>query len=612
MNDLDLLRRFEPVIRYTQGEMFFPCSVKGYLAHCSLWRQTAGEQPKMLLPPGSVTQEVLADYSFQENANELYLRFVDEPLHPLAYQRWRHRPEYPQFDSVGRLSRVGLPGRLAEALFEFSLLARGRVPGGTTGRAEQQYRQQMVEDPRYVYYGRVLQDAGYTILHYLFFYAMNDWRSSFHGVNDHESDWEQIFVYLTAEGDTYTPRWVAFAAHDFSGDDLRRRWDDPDLEKVDNDHVVVNAGAGSHAAYVLPGEYLMQVEPEVIKPLKQVLRPTRKFLAEILNTSTDIVPADLDAPLISLAFVDYARGDGKAIGPSQDAVWSPELLSDDLPWVSAYRGLWGLDTRDPIGGERAPAGPKFDRDGTVRHAWRDPLGWAGLDKVPTPASLETEITATTDALQWEADEIWAAIEEKRTALRASGLTVQALSRTPNLARQVEEQHKALVENEKELDKLSKQRAAILERRRVLETYLERVQQGDPGDPQAHLRHKAIPVPPPPPIAKALDVWAAISGAILVSVLILLVAFRPLHWPLWAMLAVLLFGAIESALRDKLTNYLLAATVVLAGLGVVVIFLGYWRWIIPGVLLFVFLYSLLTNLRELRSRHSSGVGGPTAP
>jgi hypothetical protein len=270
-----------------------------------------------------------------------------------------------------------------------------------------------------------------------------------------------------------------------------------------------------------------------------------------------------------------------------------------------------LDTRDPIGGERAPAGPKFDRDGTVRHAWRDPLGWAGLDKVPTPASMETEITATIDTLQQEADEIWGQIEEKRTTLRASGLTVQALSRTPNLARQVEQQRKGLEEIEKVVDQLSRQRAAILERRRVLETYLESVRQGAPGDPQAHLQHKAIPVPPPPPIAKALDVWAAISGALLVSVIILLVAFRPSHWPMWAMLAILLFGAIESSLRDKLTNYLLAATVVLAALGVVVLISRYWRWVIPGVLLFVFLYSLLTNLRELRSRGRSPAGGPQA-
>ena len=34
--DLDLLRGFEPIIRYNDGELFFPSSVEGYLAECDL------------------------------------------------------------------------------------------------------------------------------------------------------------------------------------------------------------------------------------------------------------------------------------------------------------------------------------------------------------------------------------------------------------------------------------------------------------------------------------------------------------------------------------------------------------------------------------------------
>ena len=62
-----------------------------------------------------------------------------------------------------------------------------------------------------------------------------------------------------------------------------------------------------------------------------------------------------------------------------------------MPWVDKYRGLWGLDTRDFIGGERAPAGPKYNRDGSVRQSWYDPLGWAGMDKVPTPLQAAQKI-----------------------------------------------------------------------------------------------------------------------------------------------------------------------------------------------------------------------------
>ena len=59
-------------------------------------------------------------------------------------------------------------------------------------------------------------------------------------------------------------------------------------------------------------------------------------------------------------------------------------------WVSGYRGLWGLYTRDPF--EGAPAGPMYNRDKTISREWFDPVGWAGLDKVPTRAEELEVIT----------------------------------------------------------------------------------------------------------------------------------------------------------------------------------------------------------------------------
>ena len=52
--------------------------------------------------------------------------------------------------------------------------------------------------------------------------------------------------------------------------------------------------------------------------------------------------------------------------------------------MNAFRGLWGLYAQDPIAGENPPAGPMYNRDGSVRAAWFDPLGFADLDKVPPP------------------------------------------------------------------------------------------------------------------------------------------------------------------------------------------------------------------------------------
>ena len=274
-----------------------------YLAQCSLWRRDAAGKGTMLLPPGAVDAETLAGFEFQILAQSCFA-LVAEPLTPLAYQAWLNRPDRPRFDSVGRLA-AWASGRLAESLFDFSLLLRGRVAGGTTARAEIQYQQMLAAEPGYVYYGRVLQSGGYTILHYLFFYAMNDWRSSFHGVNDHESDWEQIFIYLTgAETGVYTPQWVAFAAHDFSGDDLRRRWDDPELQKVDEDHAAASARRGRlprrlRRAWRIPDARrttgLAAAQPGG--------RDGAAVLADNLSTGNTGVQSPTDVPLLSLAFV---------------------------------------------------------------------------------------------------------------------------------------------------------------------------------------------------------------------------------------------------------------------------------------------------------------------
>ena len=138
---------------------------------------------------------------------------------------------------------------------------------------------------------------------------MNDYRSTFYGVNDHEADWEQVFIYLEDAPDGPKPVWIAAAAHDYTGDELRRRWDDPTLEKV-GDHLVINAGAGSHASYFERGEYLTEVPIPALRGLGSFLDVLRDFWRDTLRQPD---PGDLRAALssaLSVPFVDYARGDG--------------------------------------------------------------------------------------------------------------------------------------------------------------------------------------------------------------------------------------------------------------------------------------------------------------
>ena len=126
--------------------------------------------------------------------------------------RWNRRPDRPRFRAPGRLARVGLFARLVDAGFTASLLVRGSVPGGTAAAAAQRY-----EAIRLAIRGSSTTAAsserdGWIVLHYLFIYAMNDWRSSFFGANDHEADLEQAYVVLEAPGDRRRPRSRAGSA----------------------------------------------------------------------------------------------------------------------------------------------------------------------------------------------------------------------------------------------------------------------------------------------------------------------------------------------------------------------------------------------------------------
>jgi hypothetical protein len=344
-NDLELLRRYEPIVRYTQGEMFLPCSVEPYVERCSLWSRPANGPPAQVISAGRLTMESLCRYA-AEHQEPMFLRFVEKPLGRLEYERWR--ANRPPFHDAGRLARVGLGPRFLDSLFSLSLFLRGRVPGGTAARASIQYGEIREEHSRTPYYGRVVRREGYIALQYLFFYAMNDWRSSFYGVNDHEADWEQLFVFLEeVEGGEPRPIWLACAAHDYSGDDLRRRWDDPELNIIDG-HPVVYAGAGSHAAYFKPGEYLSSVEIKPLRPLVRGAQVVRKIWRDVLGQGEpDAFVKGVDALVVPSSTMPAGTG---VIRPIQ---WTPAPISGCRSGVDC--GL-GPRHRGHLSGEQAPAG----------------------------------------------------------------------------------------------------------------------------------------------------------------------------------------------------------------------------------------------------------------
>ncbi len=588
--DLRLLRSYEPVLRFTQGELFLPMAVERYLERCSLWRSPAAgrptrrAQPQLVCEPGQLTPTRLAQAN-EPSSRDLWLRFVADPLRRREFRAWRRAQGRARLaPGISRFAAVGLIGRLIDAVLRLSLLLRGRVPGGTAAAAQQGYH--AVADPDSCpYYGWVSRDRDFVVLQYWFLYAMNDWRSTFGGVNDHEADWEQVTVFLPdPPSRADRPAWIAFSSHDETGDDLRRRADDPDIQWRGT-HPVVLVGAGSHSGAYLPGDYLVTVEPPALRRLIGALRRLTRLLLPWTRSHAGTA--------FGIPFIDYHRGDGAGVGPGEAMQWRPVLVDDDTPWLRDYQGLWGLDTGDPFGGERAPAGPRYERGGSVRLCWSDPVGWAGLDKEPpSPLAeqriMEGRITELAAQLAVVAGELAARGDE----LRRVRIGSRVLGSSGNLA--------ALAALETSVAQARERRRSLTTERAALTRVL--ADGLPPADPHAHLRHRAAPnVDPARTRHRILRVWSAVSASILLAGLaVVVLGHLGALLPAIGSLALVMLCA-EAFARRHLAQFLAGLlAIAVAGAAAWLIaeaVIGNWRLTVAVVLIVAAVALLLANIRD---------------
>lgn len=605
--DLALLQRFEPVLRFTKGERFFPMDVERYVESSSLWVQRPNQEALCLLSKNELELDDLAQPLPDEFGAVHFLKLT-EPLNAAEmalYTLQRSRSERQSEDVFhagrGRLARVGYISRLVDAGFALTLLARGRVPGDNAAAAIINYRYLQDQEESYRYYGRVVRENGWIILQYWFFYMFNSWRSGFFGANDHESDWEMICVYLSESptGDI-EPEWVAYASHDYAGDDLRRRWDDPEVEKV-GEHPVIYAGAGSHASYYQAGEYLTELELSFLAPVMAVTDRLQSLWHQKLQQYKVELPEDEPeqaSNLFRIPFVDYARGDGLTIGPGQQRAWErPGLLNPIPKWVSNYRGLWGLYTRDPF--EDAPAGPMYNRDGSVRRSWYDPLGWAGLDKVP-PRHDALEIVCTQQAiLTKQRLEAQTSIEEKSHQLKTLGIEAASMRGQPHLSKMYEAYEEQIATLSKEIDQLRAQLACDEALLASLAQYKRQVEAGELGDPRSHIHRAHQPASDAHlRMSRLAETWAAASIGLTLLGIVALAQFAPNSIALGIVTIMILFVFIEAGFRGQLIRLITGITIGLAVFSALIILYEFFNPIMIVAVLVTGSYLLWENLREL--------------
>jgi len=596
-SDLELLRRYEPVVRYTQGEQFYPTHVEDYVKESSLWAHYPDGHDELLVKQDDMTLEKLVEPRPAVFGTVHYLRFIEtlslaESAQVLADQtRLRNQLKDRFHAGLGRLARGGMLPRVVDALFTVSFLLRGRVPAASAAAAELDYYHMRTQEDKYVYYGRVVRQNGWVALQYWFFYCYNSWRSGFHGVNDHESDWEMIIVYLYEDDGRVLPEWAAYASHDFHGDDLRRRWDDNRELDFANGHPVVYAGAGSHASYFRRGEYQAEANLDLPSWVRSVLNGWNKFWTETMGQSkTDP---------FRIPFVDFARGDGLSIGPGQAKEWSPELIDESTPWVSQYRGLWGLFAKDPISGENAPAGPMYNRDGSPRSSWYDPLGFAGLDKVPPPPDALRLLEANCAGIKKRQTELSTLIPDKAAELQSLGIKLKGMEDNPHLAKQyvtLEKKINVMAEEVRGLRREYSENAALLE---GLQERLGRYRKGQKDAPHAHIRHMAMPVKTTlMRFDRVGETWAAISLSLLLFGIVALLLLSSNYLLGGLVIIMLLFVVLESILRGAFTQTMAQITALLALVSGLILLFHFWKFILVVALLAAASFLLLQRLREL--------------
>lgn len=93
MNELELLERYEPVLRFAKSERFFPMAVEHYLERCSLF----ASGPQGVLELFAHQQEPLIARLGGLESEQFFLRFVNKPLNDYDAWMW-----------LGALSAAGI------------------------------------------------------------------------------------------------------------------------------------------------------------------------------------------------------------------------------------------------------------------------------------------------------------------------------------------------------------------------------------------------------------------------------------------------------------------------------------------------------------------------
>jgi hypothetical protein len=242
----------------------------------------------------------------------------------------------------------------------------------------------------------------------------------------------------------------------------------------------------------------------------------------------------------------------------------------------------------------------YNHDKSVWHEWYDPVGWAGLDKVPTQAEALSAVLKQRSEVAARCEKLQTEIEQKSHQLKRLGVEVAAMRGQSHLAAPYRAKKTQLDELSEEVDQLRAQLATDRTISESLEGYAARLRAGEREPARAHISRALQPVSDNERrTGRVAEVWGAVSVGLMLIALVSIVMFQR-HAIVSALIpSIALFAFLEASFRGRLANLVSSVNV---GLGIVaaliIAYEFFWQFVALAVLL-VGLYILWDNLRELR-------------
>ena len=323
MSTTDLHKEYAPILHFARGEQFFPMSVNDFLSYAALYQK---DEDNSIVPRGQVRPTHLR----RRYSKDTFLRSVDRgPMRGIQVaaewgvetitllDKWAQSPLYTWSETAAHAvyDWFSEKTKLATKYFWWnklllrkdqaipkpskrSDLPRFRLPHDVRNSALENYEASQGKRRNYTYYYRTVRQGRYLNLQYWFFYAYNDWSTSFEGFNDHEGDWEGVQLFFTLDASNRPiepPTYVCYLGHHSR---ITKPWHHHDIQRTGT-HPHVYVAAGSHASY-----------------------PERKpyTIMSLYN------------------LIDHATGDGLTL---YHHTWRSRINLDRTPWVHIYPGSWG-------------------------------------------------------------------------------------------------------------------------------------------------------------------------------------------------------------------------------------------------------------------------------